>query len=340
KPADCIDSLTLQQSLTLISIMTRLSFATPSVCSSLLPSLPPTVRDLDVPPLFRRRFVLGGYRPVGQPWRLYLQSLFQMHNDALTVWSPLLAAVVIALRFMMFTGLSVDVSSLPLVFYMFFTLTYLTAHLLKLHSERAHYLLFLLNNVGGAMYLYCCTSALYLYSTDYTWTQSMLGKIFLPAAAFLCWTSCCVSCHVEVRSFWTSRFHRRLYSLTMITATGPVAHRLTSNSWAGSPAASLHLLQMVLSLFAAFFFSCSSPECLSPGSFDLLGHSQQLFHVLLSLCVMVQQEALFCDFLWRRPALSRLFGEEHLLLVCNSFCWLTFCCGVTAWIVLKLKRLF
>uniref|UniRef100_A0A3Q2PC47 Membrane progestin receptor beta-like n=1 Tax=Fundulus heteroclitus TaxID=8078 RepID=A0A3Q2PC47_FUNHE len=318
--------------------LTLLSFAPPSLCAPLLLSLPPTVTHLDVPPLFRSRFVLGGYRQVGQPWQRYLLSLLQLHNDSLTVWSPLLAAAVVSLRFLMFAGLSADVSSLPLVFYVFSALAYLgcsaAAHLLQPHSERAHYSLFFLNNVGGAIYLYSCALALHLYSSDAAWTQSFLGKvgaIFLPAAALLSWTSCAASCYVKVHSGWTCTFHRKLYSLTTISVISPILHRLATHSWTSSPTPSLHLLQVVaLSLLSAFFFSCSSPERFSPGSFDFLGHSRQLFHVLLSLCTVVQQEALFRDFLWRRPALARLFGAERLLLACTSFLWLTSCCGVAA----------
>ncbi|KAM4597234.1 membrane progestin receptor beta-like [Fundulus diaphanus] len=342
--------------------MPSLSFAPPSLCAPLLLSPPPTVTDLDVPPLFRSRFVLGGYRPVGQPWQHYLLSLLQLHNDSLTVWTPLLAAAMVSLRFLMFAvlggggvlgfrlqgpegqGLSADVSSLPLVLYMFSALAYLgcsaAAHLLQPHSERAHYSLFFLNNVGGAIYLYSCALALHLYSSDAAWTQSFLGKIFLPAAAVLSWTSCTASCYVKVHSGWTCTFHRKLYSLTTIFVISPIFHRLATHSWTSSPTASLHLLQValllnsliyvVLSLLSAFFFSCSSPERFSPGSFDVLGHSRQLFHVLLSLCTVVQQEALFRDFLWRRPALPRLFGAERLLLACTSFLWLTSCCSVAA----------
>lgn len=81
---------------------------------------------------------------------------------------------------------------------------------------------------------------------------------------------------------------------------------------------------------SAFFFSCPVPERFCPGRFDIVGHGHQLFHVLLSLCTLAQQEALFHDFLWRRPALLREFTEERLLLACASFPFLTLCCVVTA----------
>lgn len=92
--------------------MPRVSFAPPSLCLALpplldrlLPSLPPTVRDADVPPLFRERFIRSGYRPVGLSWRCYILSLFQIHNETLNVWSHLLAAVCVVMRFLTFAVL-------------------------------------------------------------------------------------------------------------------------------------------------------------------------------------------------------------------------------------------
>lgn len=93
--------------------------------------------------------------------------------------------------------------------------------------------------------------------------------------------------------------------------------------------------QVVLFLLAAFFFSLPVPERFSPGRYDIVGHSHQLFHILLSLCTLSQQEALFHDFLWRRLTLARKLGEEHLLLACASFPCLVVCCAVT---VLGMKR--
>lgn len=52
-----------------------------------------------------------------------------------------------------------------------------TAHLLQSHSEQVHYSLFLLEYVGVAVYQYGCALALCLYSSDSTWTQSMLGQV-------------------------------------------------------------------------------------------------------------------------------------------------------------------
>ncbi|XP_045889575.1 membrane progestin receptor beta-like [Micropterus dolomieu] len=344
--------------------MPQVSFVPPSLCLTflplldrLLPSLPPTVRDVDVPPLFRERFILSGYRPVGLSWRCYVLSLFQIHNETLNVWSHLLAAVCVALRFMAFTvlqgggilgfrlqgpegqGFSVDVSSLPLVHYVFSAVTYLscsaTAHLLQSRSEQAHYSLFFLDYVGVAVYQYGCALALCLYSSDSAWTQSMLGQVFLPAAALLAWFSCAACCYAKLRFRRPYPLHRKLcqvvpMGVAYLLDISPIAHRLITGSWASNSALPLHCLQVVLFLLSAFFFSCPIPERFSPGRFDIVGHGHQLFHILLSFCTLVQQEALFQDFLWRRPALVREFGEGRLLLACASFPCLTVCCTMTA----------
>ncbi|XP_027137184.1 membrane progestin receptor beta-like [Larimichthys crocea] len=331
--------------------MPRVSLAPPSLCLTflplldrLLPSLPTTVRDVDVPPLFRERFILSGYRAVGQSWRCYVLSLFQIHNETLNVWSHLLAAVCVVLRFMAFTGpegqgFSLDVSSLPLVLYVFSAVTYLScsaaAHLLQSHSEPAHYSLFFLDYVGVAVYQYGCALALCLYSSDTAWMQSMLGQVFLPAAGLLAWLSCATCCYAKLRYRRPYPLHRKLcqvvpMGVAYLLDISPVAHRLTTCSWSSNAALPLHFLQVVLFLLSAFFFSCPVPELFSPGSFDVVGHSHQLFHVLLSFCTLAQQEALFQDFLWRRPALIREFGEQRLLLACASFPCLTLCCTITA----------
>ena len=91
--------------------MPRVSLSCPSLRSlkalvtpdlSRLPSLPSTLRDADVPGLFREPYILSGYRPVGLSWRCYVLSLFQMHNETLNVWSHLLAGVCVTLRFGVF----------------------------------------------------------------------------------------------------------------------------------------------------------------------------------------------------------------------------------------------
>uniref|UniRef100_A0A668A9J5 Progestin and adipoQ receptor family member 8 n=1 Tax=Myripristis murdjan TaxID=586833 RepID=A0A668A9J5_9TELE len=304
----------------------------------LLPSLPPPVRDVDVPPLFREPYILSGYRPPGLPWRCYLLSLFQLHNETLNVWSHLLAAGVlgVSLQGPEGRGLSLDAASLPLLLYVLSALTYLScsaaAHLLQAHSELAHYSLFFLDYVGVAIYQYGCALALSVYSAEPAWTLAV-GQVFLPAAAILSWlscTSCCVAKLCFRRPYPLCRKLCQVVPLGVayLLDVSPLAHRLATTAWTGS--STLHGLQVALFLLAACFFSCPVPERCSPGRYDVIGHAHQLFHLLLALCTLAQQEALFHDFLSRRPALLRRFGEERLLLACASFPCLALCSALTA----------
>uniref|UniRef100_A0A8D0D2G0 Progestin and adipoQ receptor family member 8 n=1 Tax=Sander lucioperca TaxID=283035 RepID=A0A8D0D2G0_SANLU len=328
-------------------MMPRVSLSAPSLFLAALPSLPPTVRDVDVPPLFRERFILSGYRPPGLPWRCYVLSLFQIHNETLSVWSHLLAGILgFRLQGPEGQGFSVDVSSLPLVLYAFSAVTYLScsaaAHLLQSHSETAHYSLFFLDYVGVAIYQYGCALALCLYSSDTTWTQSMLGQVFLPAAALLAWLSCTACCYAKLRFRRPYPLHRKLcqvlpMGVAYLLDISPVAHRLATVCvyvcvyMCVCVCVCVYMCVCVmLFLLSAFFFSCPVPERCSPGGYDIVGHGHQLFHFLLCGCTLAQQEALLQDFLWRRPALLRVFGEQHLLLACASFPLLTLCCALTA----------
>ncbi|XP_028999807.1 membrane progestin receptor beta-like [Betta splendens] len=326
----------------------------------LLPSLPATVRDADVPPLLRRRFVLSGYRPLGLSWRCCVLSLFQIHNETVNAWSHLLAAACLLMRFLAFAvlqgggilgfrlqgpegqGFSVDVSSLPLVLYVFSTVTWLScsaaAHLLQSHSEQTHRALFLLGYVGVGVYQYGGALALWLYSSDGAWTQSMLGQVFLPAAALLAWFSCSVLCHAKLQSAHRKFCHAVPLACSCLLGISPVAHRLTAHRWSTPSVLVLHFLQVVLLLLSAAFFACPVPERFSPGSYDVIGHSHQLFHVLSSICTLVQQEALFQDFLWRRPGLVRELGGRRLLLACASFPCLALSCLTTALAMMRKAR--
>ncbi|XP_076002998.1 membrane progestin receptor beta-like [Genypterus blacodes] len=319
-----------------------LYFSFLSALASHLPSLPSTVQDLDVPILFRKKFILSGYRPVGLSWRCYVLSLFQMHNQTINVWSHLLAVVFITARFTG-QGVSLDVASLPLVLYVLSAITHLScsaaAHLLQSRSERTQYSLSFLDYVGVSIYQYGCALALYLYSSAPVWTQSFLRAcLFLPGSALLAWLSCASCCYAKFRFHRQSLLHRKLFKVVPVCVAylvllSLVTHRLAMSNWSGSAALPLHGLQVALFLLASIFFCFPIPECFSPGHYDLVGHAHQLFHLLQALCMLAQQEALFRDFLWRRAALLREIGEERLLRACMSFPCLMLCCTLTAFIM-------
>lgn len=74
----------------------------PKILENGLPKMPCTVPETDVPQLFREPYIRTGYRPTGHQWRYYFFSLFQKHNEVVNVWTHLLAALAVLLRFWAF----------------------------------------------------------------------------------------------------------------------------------------------------------------------------------------------------------------------------------------------
>ncbi|MFT7810613.1 membrane progestin receptor beta-like [Arapaima gigas] len=309
-----------------------------------LPSLPApqgTVEASEVPSLFREPYILSGYRPVGQDWGCYFLSLFQRHNELLNVWTHLLTVPLVLLRSWAFAGaqgLTLGPTCLPLLFYVLSALTYLSfstaAHLLQSHSELAHYSLFFLDYVGVSVYQYGCALAHYFYGSEVEWRETVVGALYLPGAALFAWLSCAGCCFAKLRyrrpyPLWRKVCQLVPTGLAYMLVISPVAHRLAIGSW-NEPTLTLHALQVVFFLLAAVFFSCPLPERLFPGCCDIVGHAHQVFHILLSLCTLCQQEALLKDFLVQQHTMLQVHGEVQLLLACASFPVLVFCCAVTA----------
>lgn len=334
-----------------------LSALTPSIkqlagllrLSHSLPSLPPpeaTVSASEVPALFREPYILNGYRPAGQPWRSYLRSLFQQHNELLNVWTHLLAVPVLLLRFWFFAAssdLGQDVSSLPLCLYALSALTYLSfsavAHLLQSHSELAHYSFFFLDYVGVAVYQYGCALAHYFYCSEEVWRQSPVGAGFLPGAALLGWLSCTSCCFAKLHYRRPYPFRRKLFqlvptSLAYLLDISPVAHRLATRPWEGTVLV-LHALQVTFFMHASFFFSCPVPERFFPGRCDIVGHGHQIFHLFLVMCTMCQIEAVCKDFLKQRHLVVEVHGERTIFLAGGAFVVLVLCSSLTAALMRK-----
>uniref|UniRef100_A0A3B4AI56 Uncharacterized protein n=1 Tax=Periophthalmus magnuspinnatus TaxID=409849 RepID=A0A3B4AI56_9GOBI len=320
--------------------MSSLSLSLPSlhtpmvaVLHKVLPSLPLTGRDVDVPLVYREPFVLSGYRPVGLPWRCYVLSLFQLHKDTVKVWCPLLAAVTVATLFMFFMVLQGGVGIT--LFWNFYTIS--ASLLLHPCSSSVRSSLIILDSVGRGVHQAGRALALSLYASDAAWTESVL---YLPAASVLAFLSCTIGCCVELYPHRPNLIHLRLLQggpvlLAFLLDISPVA-RLILLTLSNNVLTILYAaLQMVLFLLSTLFFSCPVPECLSPGAFDILGHSRQLFQVLQTLSTVCQLEALLQDFSWRRAGLVRRVGEENLLWSCGGFTVVTLSCTLTA---LALRR--
>ncbi|KAK2106211.1 Membrane progestin receptor alpha [Saguinus oedipus] len=280
------------------------------------PSLQPepvfTVNQAEVPPLFWKPYIYVGYRPLHRTWRFYFRTLFQQHNEAVNVWTHLLAALVLLLRLALFVG-TVDFwgdpHALPLFIIVLASFTYLSfsalAHLLQAKSEFWHYSFFFLDYVGVAVYQFGSALAHFYYAIEPAW-HAQVQAIFLPMAAFLAWLSCIGSCYNKYiqKPGLLGRTCQEVPSvLAYALDISPVVHRIlvSSNPATDDPALLYHKCQVVFFLLAAAFFSTFIPERWFPGSCHVFGQSHQLFHIFLVLCTLAQLEAVALDYQARRP---------------------------------------
>ncbi|XP_038673476.1 membrane progestin receptor beta [Scyliorhinus canicula] len=313
------------------------------ILEDVLPRVPSTVRATDVPKLFREPYIQSGYRLVEQDWRYYLLSLFQQHNESLNVWTHLLAALVLLVRFRAFletTSPIPTIYGLPLYFFVIACLTYLScsvlAHLFQSKSELAHYSFYFLDYVGVGAYQYGSALAHYYYCTQPEWYQ-LVHHFFLPTAALLGWLSCMGCCFSKIHFQRPYPISRKVCQvapafLAYVLDISPIVHRIAS-CWATGctdNAIWYHSWQIVLFVIASGFFSSPVPEKYSPGRFDIVGHGHQIFHIFLSLCTLAQLEAVLIDYRNRREIFFTRGDKDTVYASCINFVLLILCSSFSA----------
>ncbi|XP_063771182.1 membrane progestin receptor beta [Pseudophryne corroboree] len=315
----------------------------PKLVEGSLLKMPSTVKDSDVPNLFREPYIQTGYRPTDQHWKYYFLSLFQKHNESVNVWTHLLVALAVLLRFKAFVeseAFSWETLSMPLVLYVIASLTYLTcsilAHLLQSKSELAHYTFYFMDYVGVSVYQYGSSLAHYYYSSDQDWYEKA-WPFFLPGAAFLGWMSCIGCCYAKYRYNRPYPVMRKICQvvpsgLAYILDISPVVHRIAACNTEDclDRAIWFHSLQIVFFVIGAYFFSCPVPEKFFPGGCDIIGHGHQIFHVFLGLCTLSQLEAILLDYRARHEQFTARYSPELTQVSCLSFFLLILCTGMTA----------
>ncbi|XP_072300001.1 membrane progestin receptor beta [Eucyclogobius newberryi] len=314
---------------------------------SSFPTPSPTVSASQVPALFREPYILTGYRPHHQNWYCYLLSLFQKHNESLNVWSHLLAAPLLLLRWWSLFGAlgnPYDISVLPLCLFivsaLFCYACSSAAHLFQSHSEQAHYYVFFMDYVGVAVYQYGCALGHYFYTSAPGWRASIFGRYFLPGTAFLGLMSSVGCCVAKARYRKPYPKQRKICQLiptilAYFLGISPVVHRLLTTSWEEEPSMNMHVLQILFFLCCSVFFSYPIPEYFFPGKCDIVGHGHQIFHILLSLTTLCQLEALFQEYARNRANVVDIFGESQIWWACVSFPVLTIACLLVAFHSMK-----
>lgn len=291
----------------------------------------------NVPENYRERGILTGYRLANQPWRYYIGSLFQIHNETLNVWTHLIGLFVIwyALgQYFLIYDWRTDKDSWPmLTFGICCSLTHFLssmAHLLHSKSLYIHHLVFMVDFIGVVLFAFG-TGILALYSCSDRDMYAFLSPFYLPLLAFMTWFNHAFFCFALLcysgESSGTKR--RTLQVSALLTEVLLICVPFSPRYYKCyiDPECSIHSLGHITLTYPAFcmqafFFLSQIPEKIFPGKFDIVGHSHQLFHVAATISQLLQLRAVHLDIQdgasdHAHPDLWTMLTVLTVLIVCS-----------------------
>ncbi|KAI0879393.1 hemolysin-III channel protein Izh2 [Hypoxylon argillaceum] len=240
-------------------------------------------------------FILSGYRPASNSYVSSFLSALSVHNESVNIWTHAVGSLVLVPLAVLYLYAEIAPrypSAGPadeLVFACFFGGAALclgmsaTFHTLSNHSESVAKWGNKLDYSG----IVCLIVGSFVPALYYgLFCKPVLMKVYLYGI-FVLGLGCGVASWVE--RFRTPRW--RPYRAAMFTGLGisgviPVCHGLTIYGYQSmNERMGLNwiLLQGGLYIFGAFLYAVRWPERSSPGTFDIWGHSHQLFHILILL---------------------------------------------------------
>lgn len=272
--------------------------------------LPPTLHRDSLPTVLHEPAIVQGYRPINQPWRYYLISLFQIHNETVNVWTHLVGFIIVwwilgdlYAEYDVWT----DRHSWPMFVLMLTcilsNLTSACVHLLHSRSEYNHFSLFMIDYIGATAYSFG-TGIQTFYACSDKATYNYLGSVYLPFLTFITWLNFVVLCLSKI-TFGQNPcdLRRKLVMVSMmafqaVVVMTPFVPRYFRCYYSDTCSlSSLHHLTMSSAMFAAsgFFFGSHLPERLFPGKCDILFHGHQIFHVISVVNQMWQVHSMRLD---------------------------------------------
>ncbi|GFS03503.1 membrane progestin receptor beta-like [Elysia marginata] len=269
----------------------------------------PTVNRDKLPLVFHEPHVYTGFRPLHQPWKNYILSLFQWHNEVMNVWTHLLALIVVVLRAALWSlefDLVLDPYMWPLAVGIATIVVLYTcsscAHCFSNRSELTHYTCFMCDYAGIGLYGFGSTILHYWYCLHEDFLGSLSHQLATPVGALL-GVLTCVCCSISKTKYKRPYpFARRVWQMSSVLAIYlwlifPIWYKLWLYMYNGEWESSFrhHIQQMLWFTLGGFFFGTDIPQRFYPGKFDLLGHSHQLFHVCIFMTTFEQMNAIYLE---------------------------------------------
>ncbi|XP_037481827.1 heptahelical transmembrane protein 4-like [Triticum dicoccoides] len=229
-------------------------------------------------------FILDHYRSEW-PVKQAILSAFALHNETINVWTHLIGFFIfLALTMSVWSGEHGPVTRWPFYTYlcgaMFCLLMSSGCHLLACHSEHATYVLLRLDYAGitGLIVTSFYPVVYYTFLCDPFSRTLYLGSITICGAAAVAVSLLPVFQAPDLR--WA---RAALFACMGASGIVPIVHKMLM--FHARPEAVLTTgYEVVMGAFylaGVLVYATRMPERFMPGMFDLVGHSHQLFHVLV-----------------------------------------------------------
>ncbi|XP_060073238.1 membrane progestin receptor beta-like [Ylistrum balloti] len=257
--------------------------------------LQPTLHRDEVHRILHEPAIIRYYRPTNQPWRYYLISLFQIHNETVNVWTHLIGFIILwwimgelSAEYDVWT----EIHSWPMLVFglccVISTMTSACVHLLHSRSVYHHYSLFMIDYVGATVYSFGSGIQAFYACSDKA-TYEYVGSNYLPLLTFMSWLNFIVLCLSKLLfGHNPCDVRRKLMMIAMMTIQaalvtlpfGPRYFRCYVSDTCSLSSLNHLTISWIFFASCAFFFGSHLPEKLYPGKCDVLGQGHQIFHVV------------------------------------------------------------
>ena len=262
-----------------------------------------------VPAVFREPGILNGYRPCGKDWGYYFFSILRLHNETGNIWTHGMASFIMLYKTVVLAGeysrTGDDIYWLLSVFGicgLLNTLLSSFAHTFHSKSVLIHYLCYQ-GDYAGIGILGLGNSLLFFHASTSDRLYVFLKDFSLPVYVILVWVFMAGACMVKLRYKRPYPIRRKVIQLICglvqsLMGGLPVLSKYVTclfHTECSLTSLNHHSICLLTLAGSMFFFSSHLPEKKYPGYFDCVGQGHQIFHVLISITMLLEFDAAMVD---------------------------------------------
>ncbi|KAJ5923412.1 hemolysin-III channel protein Izh2 [Penicillium verhagenii] len=305
--------------------------SSPHISKQISPSLPPSNLELpqtllsyhEVPGWYADNpYIHSGYRPISKSTQKSLSSLFFLHNESINIYSHLIPAVAFVLaEWALYRYIQIWYPRTPIndqIIFAFFLLTATvclgisaTFHTLMNHSESVCHSWLQLDFVG----IIILTLGDFVSGINMVfYCESGLKFIYWGMIGILGLASLMVLANPRFQGLRWRTFRVGTFMAMGVSAIAPLLHGIMLFGFrqmmrqSGAP---YYIVEVLLLGLGAIIYTTRIPESLSPGKFDILGSSHQIFHVLVVIATVLHLVGVLSAFDYNYH--NRVCGETFLV---------------------------